>query len=327
MNAPRIDALARQLAGRTGSRRAALSLAGFSALAAALGRPGSPAAALRELAATPIAEETSTPTPTNTPKPKATATRTRTPTATATATSAPVAPATTAPACRIETTCDYDELANRSVCTSKGVAPAGAPKVTSVALDAAGVNADVIGGDALLTAPGDVLDAVGFTAVDGEAELMLVLNGKVTTQGQATYACGTDAGAVQATGPALVRVQEDVSTKTGVIVVRARRCDIASPAPANYDWHSQCSQPSVGALFTLSPASGAHVQDAGASRISGPDGRAAFGPVTPGAYQLSQAGQMWCHAESDSVDAQGRVTVRPESRATVWIFDCAAGRG
>jgi hypothetical protein len=122
-------------------------------------------------------------------------------------------------------------------------------------------------------------------------------------------------------------VQEDVSAKTGVIVVRARRCDVASPAPANYDWHGQCSQPSAGALFTLSPASGAHVQDAGASRISGPDGRAAFGPVTPGAYQLSQAGQMWCHAESDSVDAQGRVTVRPESRATVWIFDCASGRG
>lgn len=105
MEASRIDALARVLAGRTKSRRAALSLASLGTLAAALGRSGSPAEARLQLAATPIMSDSPTPTATSTIAPTAsstataTASPTRTPTATATTTVAAAAPL------RVETTC------------------------------------------------------------------------------------------------------------------------------------------------------------------------------------------------------------------------------
>jgi hypothetical protein len=37
---------------------------------------------------------------------------------------------------------------------------------------------------------------------------------------------------------------------------------------------------------------------------------------------MSEDGGNWCHAESDSVNAQGDVTVRANERSTVWIFHC-----
>jgi hypothetical protein len=38
---------------------------------------------------------------------------------------------------------------------------------------------------------------------------------------------------------------------------------------------------------------------------------------------MTEDGGNWCHAESDSVNAQGDVTVGVNERSTVWIFHCA----
>jgi len=191
--------------------------------------------------------------------------------------------------------------------------------VRSVAVSSSAVCADVVGGDAALGTPGPAVGSTGFTSSDGNAVLILILSGHVTTGGTATYWCMTDVGTVPAQGPGLVRVQDDVSTTTGSIDVRAAACDVAAPGPQGYDWHGQCSRPAAGAGFALAPKAGGAQQTATASA----DGLARFAKLAPGLYSLSQTDGTWCHAESDGVDASGNVVVKANARTTVWIFDCS----
>jgi hypothetical protein len=41
---------------------------------------------------------------------------------------------------------------------------------------------------------------------------------------------------------------------------------------------------------------------------------------------LQEVDATWCHAESDSVDAQGQVVVAAGERASVWIFNCVGAK-
>lgn len=51
-------------------------------------------------------------------------------------------------------------------------------------------------------------------------------------------------------------------------------------------------------------------------------GRASFGGLPPGAYQLRPEGTTWCYAESNRVDEQGQVLVEAAAEAHVWSFVC-----
>ncbi|MGI8475477.1 MAG: hypothetical protein ACR2OO_03790, partial [Thermomicrobiales bacterium] len=91
----------------------------------------------------------------------------------------------------VQTTCAYDQAADRTTCTCTGAAPAGASAVRSVAVASAAVCADVVGGDSSLGTPGPAIGSAGFTSAVGQAALTLILTGKVTTGGSATYWCMT----------------------------------------------------------------------------------------------------------------------------------------
>jgi hypothetical protein len=41
---------------------------------------------------------------------------------------------------------------------------------------------------------------------------------------------------------------------------------------------------------------------------------------------LKEVNAVWCHAESDNVDAQGHVVVAAGKRASVWIFNCVGAK-
>jgi len=41
---------------------------------------------------------------------------------------------------------------------------------------------------------------------------------------------------------------------------------------------------------------------------------------------LQEVDATWCHAESDSVNAQGQVVVAAGERASVWIFNCVGAK-
>lgn len=228
------------------------------------------------------------------------------------------------PAYVVNVSCSRDANADQSTCLATCEAPAGATAVRSVAVASSAVCADVVGGDAALGTPGPAVGSTGFTSANGQATLKLVLTGTVTVGGIATYWCLTDAGTVPAQGPGLVRVQDDVSDSTGAVEVRVAACPIGRPGPANYDWHGQCSHTVPGAAFVLASADGLGGKvNANASA----DGWARFGKLAPGAYQLTQTDGAWCHAESDGVDASGRVIVKAGQRTTVWIFECQSASG
>jgi hypothetical protein len=56
------------------------------------------------------------------------------------------------------------------------------------------------------------------------------------------------------------------------------------------------------------------------------DGILRFTRLQPGTYDLQEVDATWCHAESDSVDAQGQVVVAAGERASVWIFNCVGAK-
>ena len=56
------------------------------------------------------------------------------------------------------------------------------------------------------------------------------------------------------------------------------------------------------------------------------DGILRFTRLQPGTYDLQEVDGTWCHAESDSVNAQGQVVVAAGERASVWIFNCVGAK-
>jgi hypothetical protein len=194
-----------------------------------------------------------------------------------------------------------------------------------VAIDASGgtASADASGGD------NNVAIAGGGQSGDAAAEavelstLTLTLEGNVAPGKLATYWVDTDAGRRPAPGPALVQV-DDAPADTGAIIAEARTCPIAEPQPG-YDWFGQCTAPALDMQFTLSPTSGDGSLPA--SLATNAQGRARFGELTAGTYQLRPEGAPWCYAESDRVDANGSILVEPGLESHVWSFVCGGPRG
>jgi hypothetical protein len=196
----------------------------------------------------------------------------------------------------------------------------------NVAIDASGgtASADASGGNNnVAIAGGGQTGGAAAQAVE-LSTLTLTLEGNVAPGKLATYWVDTDAGRRPASGPALVQV-EDVAADTGTILAEARTCPIAEPQPG-YDWFGQCTSPAVDMQFTLSPANGGD-GSLPASLATNAQGRARFGELPAGTYQLQPQGTIWCYAESDRVDESGNILVEIGLESHVWSFVCGGPRG
>jgi hypothetical protein len=197
-----------------------------------------------------------------------------------------------------------------------------------IAIDASGgtASADASGGD------NNIAIAGGGQVGDDTAQLVelstlsLELEGNVVPGKLTTYWVDTDAGRRPASGPALVQVAEDPDN-TGAIIAEAKMCSIPQPQQG-FDWFGQCTAPVTGMSFSLYPESGAATPLA--TSDTNAQGRARFGNLPPGTYQLKPEGALgaesmiWCYAESDRVDANGNIIVEADTESHVWSFTCNA---
>ena len=199
---------------------------------------------------------------------------------------------------------------------------------TNVAIDASGgtASADASGGDnnVAIAGGGQVADdAVQLVEL---STLTLELEGNVVPGKLTTYWVDTDIGRRPASGPALVQVAEETDN-AGAIIAEAKMCSIPQPQEG-YDWFGQCTAPVTGMSFSLYPESGADTPLA--TSDTNAQGRARFGNLPPGTYQLKPEGALgsestiWCYAESDRVDANGNIIVEPDVESHVWSFTCNA---
>jgi hypothetical protein len=198
----------------------------------------------------------------------------------------------------------------------------------NVAIDASGgtASADASGGD------NNVAIAGGGQVGDDAAQLVelstltLELEGNVVPGKTTTYWVDTDVGRRPASGSALVQVAEE-SENTGAIIAEAKTCSIPQPQQG-FDWFGQCTAPVTGMSFSLYPESGAATPLA--TSDTNAQGRARFGNLPPGTYQLKPEGALgsesmiWCYAESDRVDANGNIIVEANAESHVWSFTCNA---
>ncbi len=234
----------------------------------------------------------------------------------------------------IEAKCAYSGEMRRTTCDFS--ATAGGGQVQSLTVPQDILCADVLGGDfeevdlGTIGQPSDI-GLKSTRQEEGVAVVTIELDGEVTTADTATYWCETERGElVPVTGPG-VRCGEspaptsvDVSTSTGAVVVHALSCDIVSPG-ADVSWFETCQLPATQATFQLSALDGEAGVDIGPQSADA-SGVCRFGQLSPGVYRLEQTNGVWCHAESDSVDAQGNVVVESAGVSTVWIFNCTMAK-
>jgi hypothetical protein len=198
-----------------------------------------------------------------------------------------------------------------------------------IAIDASGgtASADASGGDNNVAIAGG--GQVGTDATIQTVELStltLELEGNVVPGKLTTYWVDTDSGRRPASGPALVQVAEEPDN-AGAIIAEAKTCSIPQPQQG-FDWFGQCTAPVTGMSFSLYSESGATTPLA--TSETNAQGRARFGNLPPGTYQLKPEGALgsesmiWCYAESDRVDANGNIIVEPDVESHVWSFTCNA---
>jgi uncharacterized surface anchored protein len=115
-------------------------------------------------------------------------------------------------------------------------------------------------------------------------------------------------------------VPDDLSDSTGAIVVHKYACN-GRNFPAGYDYFANCPAETDGIKFAISLKQGNQFVPR-TTAITNQNGLISFGRLKPGTYNLKEVGGDWCHAKSDSVDAQGNLIVRAGQRTNVWIFNC-----
>jgi hypothetical protein len=197
-----------------------------------------------------------------------------------------------------------------------------------IAIDASGgtASADASGGDNNVAIAGGGQVGDDAAQVVELSTLRLELEGNVVPGKLTTYWVDTDAGRRPASGPALVQVADE-SENVGAIIAEAKMCSIPQPQQG-FDWFGQCTAPVTGMSFSLYPESGADTPLA--TSDTNAQGRARFGNLPPGTYQLKPEGALgsestiWCYAESDRVDANGNIIVEPDVESHVWSFTCNA---
>jgi hypothetical protein len=198
----------------------------------------------------------------------------------------------------------------------------------NIAIDASGgtANADASGGDNNVAIAGGGQVTNEATQVVELSTLVLELEGNVVPGRQTTYWVDTDSGRRPATGPALVQVADEPAD-AGVIIAEAKMCSIPQPQQG-YDWFGQCTAPVTGMSFSVYPESGGTAPLATVQTNA--QGRARFGNLPPGTYQvkpegaLGTEGMIWCYAESDRVDANGNIMVEADLESHIWSFTCNA---
>jgi hypothetical protein len=115
-------------------------------------------------------------------------------------------------------------------------------------------------------------------------------------------------------------VPDDLSDSTGAIVVHKYACN-GRNFPAGFDYFANCPPEADGVKFAISfRQENKFVPKT--TGITNQNGLISFGRLRPGTYSLKEVGGDWCHAKSDSVDAQGNLIVRAGQRTNVWIFNC-----
>jgi len=198
----------------------------------------------------------------------------------------------------------------------------------NIAIDASGgtASADASGGDNNVAIAGGGQVGDDATQLVELSTLTLELEGNVVPGKATTYWVDTDIGRRPASGPALVQVAEEPDD-SGAIIAEAKMCSIPQPQQG-FDWFGQCTAPVTGMSFSLYPESGATTPLA--TSDTNAQGRARFGNLPPGTYQLKPEGALgsesmiWCYAESDRVDANGNIIVEPDAESHVWSFTCNA---
>jgi uncharacterized surface anchored protein len=115
-----------------------------------------------------------------------------------------------------------------------------------------------------------------------------------------------------------------VSDTTGAIVIQKYSCPVEDPS-ANYDFYANCGPQSTPAQFDIALYNGENRDyEPVTSGTTNVDGLLTFARLIPGTYALEEAGEGWCYAESDSVNTNGDVVVRPNTVSKVFIFNCSA---
>jgi hypothetical protein len=243
---------------------------------------------------------------------------------------------------RVSVACTYSAEQNQSTCTCSAVADSGSEASNlSLLVPAAEVCSDVVGGEFIEIATPSNDQQAGYRSRENHSQVTVVLSGRVTTGGTASYWCSTEAGLIPAPGPGLVCEQSgqesavpatvtpesEISDSTGAIIVEAYSCAGMDSTPTTSSrWYDRCVTPDSHLTFKLTAGSGTPVA-AGLTTETDVNGRAEFPRLPPGSYTLDAVGAHWCHAESDDVDHEGNLLVRAGAYCHVWIFFCESPTG
>ena len=198
-----------------------------------------------------------------------------------------------------------------------------------------------------LSGPFAARRVTGDTGVGGQTEFTDLPSGDYRLRQEtpagtvATYAfCGLDPDAPngRSVGDALAlrlapgnevtcywfNVPEDLAGNTGAITVYKYACPVTTPS-ANFDWYNRCDPQGEGVVFNLSVQDGGTFQPV-TTAATDADGILRITRLAPGIYDLQEQDAVWCHAESDAVDANGHVVVEAGKRSSVWIFNCVGAK-
>lgn len=119
-------------------------------------------------------------------------------------------------------------------------------------------------------------------------------------------------------------VPEDLAGNTGAITVYKFACPVTTPS-SNFDWYNRCDPQGEGVIFDLSVQNGDTFEPV-ITAATDADGILRITRLAPGIYNLQEVDAVWCHAESDAVDANGHVVVEAGKRSSVWIFNCVGAK-
>ncbi len=237
----------------------------------------------------------------------------------------------------VDVHCETDEKAGASTCTFAGVAPDGGKKIGFLQVPDDNICAEVVSSSGERADPEPHTHLSGYTSKGNTGALELVIAGTVMpSDGEATYWIKAGGDTFPANGPAIACVdaqaEEDRPTDaptepdslpaTGAVVVKLSTCTDVPADTSGYDWFGACETGGASVSMELAPTDASPGQPGTVDTDA--DGVATFTDQAPGTYTLDAVDASWCHAASDSVDADGNVVVEPGRSATVWIFMCGA---
>lgn len=252
--------------------------------------------------------------------------------------------------------CAFDETANATTCIFTAVAPDGATKVDHLDLPEDNVCTEVTGGDYEYVDPDPDTQVTGYQSPKKDRPMTLVLDGEVTTGGTATFWISTKDGVFPATGPGLscdlpasdlsfteateapqattaassatesptpTEVPTETPVTTGELAVITYSCADVPTDTTSFDWFGACDPGAAGQTFTLVNVDGSTTEPLATE--TGESSEATFESLEPGTWQLDSVDADWCHAKSDSVNADSGLVIEAGQTTSVWIFTCEDG--